>query len=70
MEETLIEQVAIATGLPKEYVIKELKNHIIASGRSPHDMDLEGLREALVPLLQKLFTEVAAGENEYIKILD
>ena len=68
MDETLLETVAVATGLPRELVLNRLKELILSSGRSPQDLTLEDLREALVPLLQSLFVEVAAGENEFIKL--
>lgn len=68
MDETLLESVALATGLPKQKVLDQLKEWVLASGKSPQDLSLEDLREVLVPLLQKVFCEVAQGENEYIKL--
>jgi len=70
MDETLIEQVALGTGLQAVQVREILKNWIIETGRSPQDLKLEDLREALVCILQKVFTEVASGENEFISLSD
>lgn len=70
MDETLLETVAEATGLPKKMVLRKLKSLLLSSGQNPQEVTLEGLREVLVPLLQNLFCEVAQGENEFINLSD
>lgn len=70
MDETLLSQIVEATGLPKHLVDGVLKNWILKSGKSPQDLTLEDLREVLVGSLQDLFTEVKAGENSQVKLLD
>ncbi len=68
MDETLIKQVAMQTGLNQEQVQKILKNWVMDTGRSPQDLGLEDLREVLVHILQNLFQEIAEGENKYVKV--
>ena len=68
MDETLIETVVKATGCPREKLIEQLKTWLMEAGKSPTNPSLEDLREALIPILQDLFTEVATGENNYIKL--
>ena len=68
MEETLLETVVKATGLPAEQVRNKLNSWILQAGKSPKNLSIEDLREALVHVLQHLFTEVRDEENPYIKI--
>jgi hypothetical protein len=68
MDETLINQVAMQTGLNQEQVQKILKSWVMDTGRSPQDLGLEDLREVLVHILQNLFQEIAEGENKYVKV--
>ncbi len=68
MDETLLETVAQATGFPKDKVMEQLKVWLLEAGKDPNNPSLEDLREALIPILQDLFTEVAAGKNDYIKL--
>jgi hypothetical protein len=70
MEEALFFKIVQATGLPQTYVMFKLKELIIASGKNPQEITLEDLREAIVPLMQNIFSEVASGENEFIKLSD
>lgn len=68
MDETLIETVIKATGCPSEKLSEQLKTWLMEAGKSPKDPSLEDLREALIPILQDLFTEVATGRNSYIRL--
>ena len=68
MEETLIETLVKATGCPRERVLEQLGNWLLKAGKNPKNPSLEDLREALIPILQELFTDVAAGKNSYIKL--
>lgn len=68
MDETLINQVSLLTGLSREKVETIMKNWVMESGKSPQDLRLEDLREVLVGIVQGLFQEVAQGENEYITL--
>ncbi len=68
MEETLLDKVIECTGLPKEMVQKSLNSWVLESGKSPRDLSLEDLREVLVRVMQDLFTEVADGENPFIRL--
>ncbi len=68
MDETLLETVAQATGFPKDKVMEQLKAWLVKAGKDPENPTLDDLREALVPVLQDLFTEVAAGKNDYIRL--
>ena len=70
MDETVLDAVIGATGLPKDHVKKRLENWIVSTGRSPQALTLEDLREVLVHFLQDLFCEVKAGQNEFVKISD
>lgn len=68
MDETLIKQVAAHTGLENDQVIKIMKSWVIETGKSPHEISIEDLREVLVHVLQNLFQEILQGENKYIKV--
>ena len=68
MDENLIKQVALLTGLPNSKVETVIKNWIVESGRSPQDIGLEDLKEVLISLVQGLFNDVAQGTNEYITL--
>ena len=68
MDETLVNQVAMHTGLDQDQVHKILKNWIMETGKSPQDLGLEDFREVLVHILQNLFQEIADGENKYVKV--
>ena len=70
MDETLLETVAQATGFPKDTVMEQLKAWLVKAGKDPEDPSLDDLREALASILQDLFTEVVAGENDYISLSD
>jgi len=69
MEETLLETVIRATGLPSDEVRKKLNLWLVQAGKNPKNLNIEDLREALVHVLQDLFTEVYDEKNPYIKIL-
>ena len=68
MDETLIKQVAESTGLGTDKVETILKEWIQSTGKSPQNLGLEDFREVLVEILQNLFSEVASGENQFIRI--
>ncbi len=68
MEETLIKQVAQGTGLEPEKVKAILSEWVQETGKSPQDINLEDFREVLVEIMQKIFTEVASGENPFIQM--
>lgn len=68
MDETLLETVVQATGFPKEEVMKQLRSWLKEAGKNPDNPTLDDLREALASVLQDLFKEVAAGENDYISL--
>ena len=68
MEETLLETVIMATGLPADDVRQKLNSWLLKAGKSPKNLSIDDLREALVHVLQHLFTEVRDEENPYIKI--
>ncbi len=68
MDETLLDVVIEATGLPKELLRSRLNEHIMSMGKIPGNLTLEDLREVVAPLLQNLFSEIADGENQYIKL--
>ena len=68
MDENLIKQVSLLTGLNQPQVEGIIKKWVLETGKSPQDLKLEDLREVLVELIQNLFQEVSNGENEYIKL--
>ena len=68
MDETLIKQVAQGLGLTEEKVETILSDWIQETGKSPQSLSLEDFREVLVEIMQKLFTEVSDGENDFIQL--
>lgn len=68
MDETVIDQIIQATGLPQEQVKEQLHKWVLATGKSPQSLSLEDLREVLIYFLQDLFCEVKSGQNDFIKL--
>ena len=68
MDETLLDTVIEATGLPQELLKPRLIEHVLTLGKNPASLTLEELREVIVPLLQDLFSEIADGDNQYITL--
>ncbi len=67
MDDTLIKQVALGTGLSEEKIKEVIDKWILQTGRSPQNISSEDFREVLVELVQNLFSEVAAGDNKFIQ---
>ena len=70
MDETLVEQVVLGTGLSPDQVKKIIKSWVLETGRSPQGLKLEDLREVLVCVLQEVFAEVVSGKNKHISLSD
>ena len=68
MEETIMDQVVKATGLPELEVKEALEKWILEAGKSPQDMNLEDFREVLRTLILNLMNDVADGNNDYISL--
>lgn len=67
MDETLIKQVALGTGLSEDRIIEIINKWVQETGRSPQNLSLEDFREVLVEMIQSLFLEVAQGDNRFIQ---
>ena len=67
MDERVIEQVIVATGLPTHLVREQVHQWALERGKNPHKLKIEDLREILIYLVQELFCDVEQGNNPYIK---
>lgn len=50
------------TGLPEEWILKEIDHIMTGMGRNPREMTIDDLREALVTYLNSIHTELSHSE--------
>lgn len=68
MEETLVAQVALLTGLSIDSVKKKFAQIVLASGENPNNLCELRIRKILTTLLQELFVAIKEGQDPQITI--
>lgn len=63
-ENKLLNDLADATALPKDFVKKELKRLIVAAGLKPEDLTMEQLRDITSALMLDVFSNVTENNNK------
>jgi hypothetical protein len=58
----LLEVLVSLTGLPKEWILKEMDQIMREIGKNPNEMTLDHLREALVSYLNSIHAEIGHTE--------
>lgn len=57
----IIQELILATSLPKDVVERSLKKILLQAGLSPQEVTLDHIREIMSDLLNDVFTEIAGS---------